>query len=152
MRLLVIRFSSMGDVALTVPALRGILESNPDLEITMVSNSRFEPFFYDIERLSFFGVKLNDHNGVLGLWRLFKQLKNEGNWDALVDLHSVMRSWILGLFFKLYGVPVSKIDKGREEKKQLVRKENKVFKKLKHTTERYLEVFKSIGLEGSLAT
>ena len=36
MRLLVIRFSAMGDVTLSVPALRGVLQKNPNLSITMV--------------------------------------------------------------------------------------------------------------------
>ncbi|MEN8249671.1 MAG: glycosyltransferase family 9 protein [Bacteroidota bacterium] len=152
MRLLVIRFSSMGDVALTVPAVRGILESNPDVEITMVSNSRFEPFFYDIDRLTFYGVNLKDYEGLAGLWQLFRELKNQGEWNAVIDLHSVMRTWIIGSLFRFSAIPVHKIDKGRVEKKQLVRKENKVFKKLKHTTERYLDVFRAFGLEGELAS
>lgn len=151
MHLLVIRFSSMGDVALTVPVLRGVLDSNPDTQITMVSDKRFEAFFYDIERLTFQPVDLREYHGFGGLWKLFRELKSLGEWDACIDLHSVMRTWVLGSLFKSSGVPVYKIDKGRSEKAQLVKKENKVFKQLKHTTERYLDVFKSFGLKGDIA-
>lgn len=148
MRLLVIRFSAMGDVSLTVPVLRGVLQKNPNLSITMVSNARFEPLFHDIERLDFFRVQLDNYSGIGGLYQLFKRLKAHGNWDAIIDLHSVMRTWILGSFFKVSGISVFKIDKGRKEKKALVRQENKEFKQLKHSTKRYLDVFKSFGIDG----
>jgi len=148
MRLLVIRFSAMGDVTLTVPVLRGVLQKNPNLRITMVSNASFEPLFHDIDRLDFFRVQLDNYSGLTGLYQLFKKLKKAGDWDAVIDLHSVMRTWVLGALFKVSGVPVRKIDKGRQEKKLLVRKENKSFKQLKHSTERYLDVFKSFGVEG----
>jgi ADP-heptose:LPS heptosyltransferase len=152
MRLLVIRFSSMGDVALTVPVLRGVLKHNPELEITMVSNGSFEAMFHDIDRLTFYRVNLKNYNGFGGLYRLFKELKAVNSWDAIIDLHSVMRTWTIGGFFKMAGVPVFRLDKGRAEKKALVRKERKVFKLLKHTTDRYLDVFNSFGLNGEVET
>ena len=152
MRLLAIRFSSMGDVALTVPVLRGVLENNPDLEITMVSNGSYEAMFHDIDRLTFYRVDLKNYEGFSGLYRLFKELKKLNHWDALIDLHNVMRTWTIGGFFKMAGVPVFKLDKGRSEKKALVRKENKHFKLLKHTTERYLDVFKAFGIQGDVAS
>ena len=148
MKLLVIRFSAMGDVALTVPVIRGVLEANPELDITMVSNATFEPFFNGIDRFKFYGIKLKEYSGVIGLRRLYKELDRIDKWDAIVDLHSVMRSWVVGGFFKLAGTKVCRIDKGREEKAELVNKEGKKLVLLKHTTERYLEVFKSFGLDG----
>ena len=152
MRLLVIRFSSMGDVVLTVPVLRGVLKDNPQLEITMVSNGAYEAMFHDIERLTFYRVNLNNYTGFRGLYKLFKELKALDSWDAVIDLHSVMRTWTIGGFFKIVGVPVFKLDKGRAEKKALVRKNNKVFKPLKHTTERYLDVFRAFGINGEVET
>ena len=152
MRLLAIRFSSMGDVALTVPVLRGVLKLNPQLEITMVSNGSFEAMFHEIDRLTFYRGNLQNYAGFGGLYRLFKELKALGTWDAIIDLHSVMRTWTIGGFFRLAGVPVFKLDKGRAEKKALVRENNKVFNLLKHTTERYLDVFKEFGLEGEIAS
>ncbi len=140
----------MGDVALTVPVLRGVLRHNPELEITMVSNGRFEAMFHDIERLAFYRVNLKDYSGFGGLYKLFKELKSLNSWDAVIDLHSVMRTWVIGGFFRISGIPVFKLDKGRAEKEALVRKENKIFKLLKHTTERYLDVFRKFGLKGEV--
>ena len=152
MRLLVIRFSAMGDVALTVPVLRGVLKHNPDLEIEMVSNNGFEAMFHDIDRLTFRGIELNRYSGLGGLLKLFRELKSLGPWDAIIDLHSVMRTWVIGGLFKTSGVPVFKIDKGRKEKKELIRQENKVLMPLKHTTERYLDVFKAFGIKGEIVS
>ena len=150
MRLLAIRFSSMGDVALTVPVLRGVLKHNSDLQITMVSSGAYEAMFHDIDRLTFYRVDLKNYGGIKGLHRLYKELKEVDSWDAIIDLHSVMRTWTIGTFFRMAGVPVFKLDKGRAEKKALVRKDNKVFKLLKHTTERYLDVFKAFGVNGEV--
>ena len=150
MRLLVIRFSAMGDVALTVPVIRGVLAHNPDLRITMVSNARFEPFFYDIERLEFQRITLESYPGIRGLHQLYRKLAALGPWDAVIDLHSVLRTWAIGGFFRLAGVPVHKIDKGRQEKKALVRHGHKKLRPLQHTTGRYLDVFKAIGLQGEV--
>lgn len=152
MRLLAIRFSSMGDVALTVPVLRGVLENNPDLEITMVSNGSYEAMFHDIDRLTFYRVDLNNYRGFSGLYHLFKELKKLNHWDAIIDLHNVMRTWTIGGLFKMAGVPVFKLDKGRAEKKALTRKGNKQFNLLKHTTERYLDIFKAFGVQGDVAS
>jgi len=150
MHLLVIRFSAMGDVALTVPVLRGVLKQNPDIDIEMVSNIAFEAMFHDIDRLTFRGVDLSNYSGFGGLFKLYRELKALGPWDAIIDLHSVMRTWVLGSLFKASGVPVFKVDKGRKEKKALIRQKNRVFEPLKHTTERYLDVFNAFGISGEV--
>lgn len=150
MKLLVIRFSAMGDVALTVPVLRGVLEANPELELTLVTNKLFKPFFNDIDRLNVFGVKLSEYKGLKGLRRLYRELKTSEDWDAVIDLHSVMRSWVLSGLFRLSGKKVYRIDKGREEKAELVSGDRQKFRELKHTTERYLDVFKQFGLQGEV--
>ncbi len=140
----------MGDVALTVPVLRSALEQNPSLKITMVSNKAFEPFFYGLPNFEFYGVSLHDYSGTTGLYRLYKELNNHKKWDAVLDIHSVMRTWVLGTFFKWKGIPVYKIDKGREAKKALTRKKKKQFVQLPHTTVRYAKVFTQAGIKFNL--
>ncbi|VAW25708.1 ADP-heptose:LPS heptosyltransferase [hydrothermal vent metagenome] len=150
MNCLVFRFSAMGDVALTVPVLRSALEQNPSLKITMVSNKAFEPFFHDLPNFEFYGVTLKDYNGTTGLYRLYKELNKHQKWDAVLDIHSVMRTWVLGTFFKWRRIPVYKIDKGREAKKALTRKKKKQLVQLPHTTERYAKVFTQAGIKLNL--
>ncbi len=145
MQILVLRFSSMGDVAMTVPVLKGLIEQNPGICITLVTRELYEPFFEEIPRLRLFLCDFdNDYKGFSGIFRLFKRLNKSAKYDHIVDLHSVLRSWILGLFFRLTGMPVSVINKGRKEKKKLVKGSG--FKKLEPTTDRYLDAFRSLDL------
>ena len=146
--LCVLRFSSMGDVAMCVPVVRQCLEQNPSLHITFVSNRAFEPFFKDIPRLAFHPADLKGrHKGMVGLTRLFRELKRSTRFDAVADLHGVLRSKYISLLFRLSGVTVRAIDKGRREKKALTRRQDKVLKPLASTFERYAWVFGELGLQ-----
>ncbi len=145
--ILVIRFSSMGDVAMTVPVIKQVLQQNPTLQITMVSNAFFYPLFKDLERCDFHPAFLKQqHKGLSGMYRLFKEISKLPIFDAIVDLHSVLRSHILTSLFRLKGSKSVSLDKGRDEKKALTRKEHKVFKQLPYMHERYAGVFRQAGL------
>ena len=146
-RILVMRFSAMGDVAMTVPVVKSFLASHPDKEVLMVSQQSFSALFQGIERLVFIGVDLSGkHKGILGIFRIWQALRKGQAFDAVADLHGVLRSHILRLLFRLGGQQTARIDKGRKEKKELTRKKDKVFRPLMHSTERYAEVFKRLGL------
>lgn len=145
-RVLVFRFSALGDVAMTVPVLWSFLEKYPDHEIWFVSRPFARDFVAPLPRVHFVPVDLKQkHKGLAGLFLLFRELKKLGSWDAVVDLHSVLRTNVLTTLFRFSGVRVSKIDKGRSEKKKLTRKENKVFKPLQSTVERYRQTFDRAG-------
>ena len=144
--ILVMRFSSMGDVAMTVPVVKALLAQNPDLQITYVSRPQFAPFFAGIDRLSFVMVDLDkDYKGFAGIVKLSRYLKKQGKYDAVADLHGSLRTKILRRLFSLAGVSYAFIDKGRAEKKLLTRFPNKVLKPLKRTVERYADVFRGLG-------
>lgn len=139
--ILVIRLSAMGDVAMTVPVLRIFSETYPDVKITFLTRKFLIPLFEDLPNVEVFEAEVNGrHKGVKGLKRLAGELEALGI-DAVADLHNVLRSNILKVFFQLSGIPVKQINKGRKEKKQLMRKENKIFIPLKTTHQRYAEVF-----------
>jgi ADP-heptose:LPS heptosyltransferase len=144
MRLLVIRTSAMGDVALTTPVLRGMREQFPEVEIVLITRSAYKPFFSTLSGLELFHPDLNGrHKGLSGLIRLFKDINRQSDIDYVIDLHDVLRSKLLRLFFRLTGVPVAVIDKGREEKRSLIRGKNK--RQLRHSVLRYCDVFKRAG-------
>jgi ADP-heptose:LPS heptosyltransferase len=146
--ILVIRFSAMGDVAMTVPVIKALLAQNPEVKITYVSRPDFEGFFSNIPRLTYHAADLNDqYKGFAGLVKLFKSLKNITEFNAIADLHQNLRSKILRRLFRLSSIPNAYIDKGRDEKKLLTRFPNKVLKPLKLTTERYADVFRALGFK-----
>lgn len=140
--LLVIRFSAMGDVAMTVPVLKALTEQHPNLHLTVITKPFFAPLYKDLRNTTVFSPEFNArHKGVFGLYRIYKDLKPL-NFDAIADLHSVIKSHVLKLFF--YPLKVVQIDKGRAEKRRLV--SGKKFQPLKKTVERYVEVFQKLGL------
>lgn len=149
MRLLVIRTSAMGDAALTTPVLRAVIQQYPEVDIVMVTRPAFKPFFYSINGLTIFLIDLrNRHKGFAGLIRLFRDISKTGRFDAIIDLHDVLRSRILRFFFRIKGVPSFIIDKGRGEKRSVI--SGKIRRKLKHSVERYSDTFARAGFTVSL--
>lgn len=142
--LLLIRFSALGDVAMTVPVIRCLYKTYPRLKITFVSRPHVAPLFQEFENFNFHPTDFNGrHKGIRGLWTLFQELKTMP-FSAVADLHSVMRTYLLNFFFRLYGYKVKSIDKGRLEKKALTRGKNKKFQPLTPNCYRYADVFRKL--------
>ncbi len=135
----------MGDVALTLPVIKGLLENNPDLHITFVSRKVYRPFFEGLPRFTYQACDFRfRHKGMGGLLTLYSQLRKSGRYDYVIDLHDVIRTWILNSLFRSAGHKVFKLDKGRRQKRLLTR--GKIFHRLKSTYQRYLDPFMKIGL------
>lgn len=151
--ILVIRLSSIGDVAMTVPVLQQLLLQNPDIRLTILTQAFLAPLFGPLERTTVYLVHINGkHKGIAGIFRLYRELKKEFTFDAVADLHNVLRSKLLRFLFRSAGLPCSKIDKGRKEKKMLTVKKNKRLVQLKTTFQRYADVFTGLGLPVTLNT
>jgi ADP-heptose:LPS heptosyltransferase len=134
----------MGDVALTAPVIRDFLKQYPQIEITLVTKSVFGGFFPSVTHLHLFYPDFNGrHKGFYGLFQLYRDIRKQNKIDYIIDLHDVLRSKFLRLFFRISGVPVSVIDKGRSEKKQVITGKKKDY--LKHTADRYYDVFDRAG-------
>lgn len=151
--ILVIRLSAMGDVAMTIPVLQQLLQQNPDVRITVLTQKFLAPLFDPLERTTVYTVETKGkHKGLTGLYQLFRELKKQYQFDAVADLHSVLRSKIIAFLFKATGIKTATIDKGRKEKKQLTRKENKRLVPLKTSFQRYADVFFSLDIPVILNT
>lgn len=141
-----IRFSAMGDVAMAVPVIKAVLQQYPHVHITFVSNAFHAPLFDNIERCDFYPAYTKAaHKGIRGIWKLSATLKKQQHFDAVADLHSVLRSNLLRKFFRLAGVGNAVIDKGRAAKKLLTSRENKQLNQLPTSHERYATVFAKLG-------
>jgi ADP-heptose:LPS heptosyltransferase len=146
--ILVIRLSAMGDVAMTVPILSALTRQHPKLKITVLTKKPFANFFRNLENVNVFEADIKGkHKGILGLYRLSRELKKGHHFCCIADLHNVLRSKILRNLIK--SEHVVSIDKGRAEKKALVT--GKVFKQLKTTHQRYADVFESLGFSVDLS-
>ena len=149
-KILVLRFSAMGDVAMTVPLLQELLANYPNITLVLVSRKAFEPFFTGIPNIEFHAFEPKaKHKGILGIYRLFKELKSYKA-TALADLHQNLRSNLLIRLFWFTGISIASLDKGRAEKRALTRKENKEFVPLKSSAQRYADVFARLGFPFTL--
>ncbi len=151
MHILVLRFSAIGDVALTLPVIRGLLLINPELKITLATNPMFKSFFRNIDRLKIFPADFrNKYKGFGGLLRFYWEISHSADYDYVIDLHGVIRSYVISMLFRINGKSVLRFDKGRSEKKDLI--SGQIFHPLKHTTERYLSVFHDLPIKTWIPT
>ena len=149
--ILVIRFSAMGDIAMIVPVLSVLSSKYPELTITVLTRQFFAPLFSHIPNVRIYEADLKGvHEGVLGLGTLARELREE-EIDAVADLHDVLRTNVLRSLFYFYGIPFKQIDKGRCQKRALTRENNKEFRQLKSTHQRYADVFGELGFPIDLA-
>ena len=150
-KILVLRFSALGDVALTVPVIKAFLAENKDVAIVMASEKQCAGLFSGIDRLEFEGYDLKaEFKGVTGIFRIFNLLRKKYQFSMVADLHGVIRTHVLRFLFEASRRKTEVINKGRIEKYALVRKENKIFRPLPHATERYADVFRRLGFKISL--
>ncbi|NNE75475.1 MAG: glycosyltransferase family 9 protein, partial [Pricia sp.] len=135
----------MGDVAMTVPVLSALTKQYPRLKITVLTRAFFGPMFAQLPNVTVYEADVKGrHKGIVGLYKLYKELRPL-QIEAVADLHNVLRSNVLKVYFRTGGIPFFQIDKGRKEKKALTSWKNKLFAPLKTTHERYADVFNEMG-------
>jgi len=147
---LILRFSSLGDVVMTVPVIRSLQTKYPENKFIFVTRPKFKTFFSELNNIEIFELDLEKrHKGFFGLFRLFLDLKKLKP-KRIADLHSVLRTQLLSFLFRIFFVKVSVIDKKRKERKALTRNENKIFKPLTPIHYLYQEVFNKLGFSVDL--
>lgn len=148
-KLLVIRFSSLGDVAMTIPVVCSLAEAYPELDISVLTRKEFASLFFHMPpNVRFLGASLQGkHRGLGGLHRLYYGLLAPMRFDYVADFHSVLRSWVLDLRFLLAGKRVARIRKGRSEKKRLTRARKKRLVPLETSVGRYADTLARLGFE-----
>lgn len=145
-RILVIRFSALGDVAMTVPVLYSFAKAFPQHQLVVLSRPNMAALFQESpSNLLFRGVDVKkEYAGVKGLFRLFLLLRRE-HFDYVADLHGVLRSRFLSFCFRASGIKVACIDKERSKKKKLISQKNKELVPQTTSFSRYTLVFQKLG-------
>ena len=87
-KFLVIRFSALGDIAMTVPVVYDLATQYPDLEISVLSREMARPLFERMpNNVRFIAADLKGrHKGLVGLCRLWRDA-NLGDFDYIADFH-----------------------------------------------------------------
>lgn len=145
-KILVIRFSALGDVAMTIPVVYSFAKEYPQHQITVLSREAVRPLFEESPvNVKFEGVDLKDkYKGFIGIFRLYSYLKKQ-DFDYIADLHNVLRSKVLRFCFLLSGKKTASINKGKNGKRRLVRRHNKIFKRQPSSFDNYANVLRSLG-------
>lgn len=145
-KILVIRFSAIGDVAMTVPVIHSLATQYPQHEIKVLSRPNMAALFAHLpSNVSFIGADLKGtYKGFVGLNKLFNELKVY-DFDYIADFHDVIRTKFLRLRFFLQGKKVAHINKGRKGKKALTRSSNKIKIQQDTSFQRYANVLKQLG-------
>lgn len=144
---LIARFSALGDVAMTVPVVYSVCKANPGTRFIMITQQVASTLFVNApSNLVVVGVDTKGkYHGVGGIRRLKCDLVKKYQIDAFVDLHDVLRTWLLGFFLRMSGIPCKRLKKGRSGKRALTRKRNKRMLPLISSRARYREVFHRMG-------
>lgn len=145
---LIMRFSALGDVAMTVPVVYSACRCYPDIKFVMVTRPSMTGIFVNPpQNLTVIGADVkSDYVGPSGMWRLLKELRQDYNPDAVVDLHDVLRTKMLRTFASMKGLIVAHVNKGRAGKRALTRRNRKVMLPLISSRARYRETFFKVGL------
>jgi ADP-heptose:LPS heptosyltransferase len=147
-RILILRFSAMGDVALLVPVVKSLTAAYPDVEVVIATRPKFGNFFVGMKNVHAFPADVDKtYTGFKGLYSLYKALLKVGPYDVVIDEHDHLRTWFLRFLFTLRGIKTIVFSKGRKEKKAFTRKENKITTPLPHTVDRYQEALTRAGFQ-----
>lgn len=144
-KVLVIRTSSFGDVAMLVPVISSVAAKYPQDRFSVMTRKAFAPLFENL------GFNINvlpldvkgRHKGTLGLFRAIRRVSTLG-FSHVADEHDVLRSKIIRCLMKATGRKVVTIDKGRREKKEMIGSKS-LQPPLKHMMQRYQDVFDKLG-------
>ena len=145
--ILLSRFSALGNIAMTIPAIYDACYANPDDNFYFITRRHPAQLFVNApENLTVVAIDLENYKGMKGIWRLAAALKSRYEIDYFLDLHDVVRTKLLRAFLRLRGVRCFHLNKGRSDRKKLTRTNRKVLIPLRPTTERYRDVFVKSGL------
>lgn len=146
-KILVIRLSAIGDVAMTVPVIYSAAKANPQDTFTVLTQAFLIPVFMNRPaNVDVIGINTKGAEKTLGGLLRFASALVKYDYDMVLDLHNVIRTMIVRSFFRVKGKKVFVVDKARSERKRLTTRDHKAFKPLRPVIERYADVFRASGL------
>lgn len=146
--ILLSRFSALGDIAMTIPAVYDACASNPEHRFLFLTRKHPSQLFINKpNNLTVVAVDLDNYKGIKGMWRLAGALKSRYSVNLFLDLHNVLRTKLLRTFLMIRGVKSWHLNKYRAQRKKLTRRHRKILLPLQPTTQRYRDVFVSAGMK-----
>ena len=149
-KVLVIRLSAIGDVAMTVPVIYSAAKANPKDSFTVLTQAFLMPLFMNRpSNVEVIGINTKGaEKGLIGLLK-FSSALLKYDFDIVLDLHNVIRTMIIRTLFKFEGKKVFALRKSRKERKALTSNKKKKLQPLRPMITRYADVFRTAGLNYS---
>lgn len=143
-RLVVLRFSALGDVAMTLPVIYSVAREWPGLEIYVATRPFFARMFVGApSNVKVIGFDLKDkYRGLKGTFAIARELAALKP-DYVADLHNMARTMVISTLLRLRGAKVATVDKARASR-------HKVYgggEPQRQYIDRYFDVFARLGLE-----
>lgn len=135
MKVLVIRFSSIGDIVLTSPVIRCLKNQIPDIEIHVLTKPRFKSIYEESPYISRV-MTLDGHFPTM-----IRRLKVE-RYDFVADLHNNLRSWRVRLALRVRSKGFPKLNL---RKYLLVRFKINLLPDI-HIVDRYFKAVRPLGV------
>jgi histidinol-phosphate phosphatase family protein len=143
-KILVIRFSSLGDVILTSPAILNLKLSFPDSHLVFLTKERFRSVVEMMDGVDEI-VCLPDDAGTVGYLRILRQL-DRSHFSRIVDLHGNPRSWLAR---RMLTADISALYQKRSVERRLIARRNnkRIPQTWPHTIDLYNSCINSLGAE-----
>jgi lipopolysaccharide heptosyltransferase II len=151
-KILLIRFSSLGDVLLTSPLIRLLREKFPEVQIEFLVRKeyadviRYNPYLSGV-------IEFNIKDGFIGLAKL-KNLLRSQKYDTILDLHDSLRSNYLLIGRRLnpfHSASIYKINKNQLIRFLLVKWKINLYQNIygyiPMVWEKYIKAAESLGLQ-----
>ncbi|MGE0568711.1 MAG: glycosyltransferase family 9 protein [Bacteroidia bacterium] len=135
-KVLIVRFSSIGDIVLTSPVVRCLKQQNAHIQVHFVTKSQFKTVLVAnpyIDKLITFQNDVSE---------IYSSLKSE-NYDLIIDLHKNLRSTRLKRKLNVKSISFNKIN---WQKWLAVRTKRKSILPGMHIVDRYFEAIKALNV------
>ena len=128
---------------MTAPVISILRSTHPKIKITILTTRFFSKLYNQIPEINFLYFEPK-HKTLRGLFGLSRKI-NKINPDFIIDLHDVLRTKILRLFLINKFGNTAVVNKGRKEKKLLIRGIKS--EPLKSMHRRYAETFEALNIK-----
>lgn len=145
---LVVRFSALGDVAMTIPPVYSACQAHQQTRFVMMTKPATAGLFINHpSNLTVIGIDMKEFTGIRGALHLFNRLHSQFEFDAVADLQADSTTRWFRAICRLHGhIAMSSMDRGTGYQRELTRHRNKRMLPLANERARYRETFYNLGL------
>lgn len=141
-KILIIRFSSVGDIVLASPLIRVVRKKFPVAQIDVVTRREYAELIRHNHNLNF-TFEYDASTAFAGLKALKRRLREE-KYDLILDIHNSLRSRYLR---SIRGAEILTIDKRVYERTMFVKFKKNLYKEIIPIADRYIEPLGKFGIE-----